>query len=217
MKVGVLGSGDVAKTLSNAFAASGHTVRLGTRSPSRPELVAWSGEHGGKVALGSFRDVAAFGELLVLATKGTAVPEVVALAGPTNFAGKVLIDVTNPLVMSERAPPSLAVGPAGSAGEHLQGLLPHAKVVKAFNIVGNSLMFHPKLPGGPPDMFIAGNDAAAKRTVAQILGEFGWPAPVDIGGIEGARELEALCILWVKSAMAVQNFQVAFKLLRAPP
>jgi len=215
MKVGILGSGDVAKALAHGFRASGHSVQLGTRTPSQPALVAWANQEGGPVALGTFAEAAAFGEIVVLATLGNATAEVVALAGPAHLDGKVVIDVTNPLVMAENSPPTLSVGHTSSSGERLQALVPRAHVVKAFNIVGNTLMFQPKLPGGPPDMFIAGNDAGAKRTVGRILKEFGWPEPIDLGGIEGSRELESLCILWVKSAFALRNFQIAFKLLRA--
>jgi predicted dinucleotide-binding enzyme len=216
MKVGILGSGDVAKSLAAGFVGAGHSVKLGTRTPSNAALATWAKGHGASASVGTFAETAAaFGELLVMATRGTIVTDVVKSAGAAHFDGKVLIDVTNPLVMAENSPPTLSVGHTSSAGEQLQAMLPKAKVVKAFNIVGNSLFVHPKLPGGPPDMFIAGNDAGAKETVGKVLKEFGWPAPIDIGGIVGARELESLCILWVKSAFAVKDFQVAFRLLRA--
>jgi predicted dinucleotide-binding enzyme len=215
MKIGILGSGDVAKSLAKGFLATGHPVLLGTRTPSKPELVAWAKEQKGALTLGTLAEAASSGEVLLLAVQGSASAEAVRSAGTHHFDGKVLIDVTNPLVMLENRMPTLSVGHTSSAGEQLQALLPKARVVKAFNIVGNSLMFRPEFPDGPPDMFIAGNDAAAKQTVGTILKEFGWPAPIDIGGIEGARELESLCILWVKSAFALQNFQVAFRLVRA--
>jgi 8-hydroxy-5-deazaflavin:NADPH oxidoreductase len=214
MKVGILGSGDVAKSLAKGFVAIGDTVKLGTRTPSNPVLLGWASEQGGKISVGTFAEAAAFGEIGVLATLGSAGAEAVKAAGPAHFDGKVLIDVTNPLVMQENAPPRLYVGTTSSAGEQLQAQLPKAKVVKAFNIVGNPLFFRPSLPGGPPDMFIAGNDAGAKATVAKVLQAFGWPAPIDIGGIDGARELESLCLLWVKAGLSLQNFQIAFRLLR---
>lgn len=214
MKVGVLGSGEVGRALSHGFLATGHSVRLGTRSPKDSELVEWSKTETGPLTLGTFSEAADFGELLVLAVRGAAVGPVLELAGSRHFDGKVVIDVTNPLVMDERGPPTLSVGHTSSAGEQLQARLPKARVVKAFNIVGNPSMFRPDLPGGPPDMILCGNDAEAKATVAGIVGEFGWPPPIDIGGIEGSRELESLCVLWVKCAMSLQNFQIAFRLLR---
>jgi predicted dinucleotide-binding enzyme len=214
MKVGILGRGDVAKALANGFVQTGHSVRIGTRATGDAELLAWAKGIGPKLSIGSFTEAARFGEIAVLATRGSAVAEVVRSAGGSHFDGKVLIDVTNPLVMHEDGPPTLAVGWSSSAGEQLQAMLPKARVVKAFNIVGNPTMFRPKLAGGPPDMVICGNDAAAKSTVGGILAEFGWPAPIDIGGIEGSREMESLCILWVKAAFALNNFQIAFKVLR---
>ncbi|MCI4319365.1 MAG: NAD(P)-binding domain-containing protein [Thermoplasmata archaeon] len=213
MKVGILGSGDVARSLAKGFVGRGDNVRLGTRDPSSASLVSWAKEIGPNVSLGSLADAAEFGELAVVATRGSAVPEVLRLAGPKNLVGKVVIDVTNPLVFRENAPPSLSVGHDDSAGEQVQRALPGAHVVKAFNTVGNSLFVHPKLPGGPPDMFICGNDAQAKATVTKVLKDFGWPT-VDIGGIEGSRLLEPMCILWVLSAMSLGSWEIAFKILR---
>jgi hypothetical protein len=135
------------------------------------------------------------------------------MAGPGNFAGKVVIDAINPLEFVPNAPPRLAIGHTDSAGERVQRWLPSAKVVKAFNIVGNVHMFKPQFPGGPPDMFICGNDDAAKQTVTEILKDFGWPA-IDIGGIEGSRLLEPLCILWVGYGIRSGSWNHAFKLLR---
>ncbi len=214
MRVGILGSGEVARSLGNGFATLGHEVKLGTRHPEDPKLAAWLRAHPGKRTVGSFAEAAEFGEILVVAVRGVAVADAVAAAGPARFDGKVVIDVTNPLVMRETGPPTLAVGPAGSAGEALQALLPHGRVVKAFNIVGNPSFFRPAFPGGPPDMFLCGNDPAAKRVVTGLLHDFGWSSVIDIGGIDGSRELEALCVLWVKAGLAIGNFQIAFKLLR---
>ncbi|MDQ6831022.1 MAG: hypothetical protein M3081_19335 [Gemmatimonadota bacterium] len=125
-----------------------------------------------------------------------------------------MIDATNPLVYAEGKPPSLALGHTDSGGEQVQRWLPNARVVKAFNIVGNAHMVNPSFPGGPPDMFIAGNDASAKQTVTKILEDFGWPGSIDTGGIEGARLLEPLCILWVNYGLSHGTWNHAFKLLR---
>jgi predicted dinucleotide-binding enzyme len=124
-----------------------------------------------------------------------------------------VIDVTNPLIFHENAPPTLALGFNDSAGEQVQRWLPKSKVVKAFNIVGNAHMFKPSFPGGPPDMFIAGNDAQAKATVTKILEEFGWPV-TDLGGLEGARLMEPMCVLRVTYAMRKGTWDIAFKMLR---
>jgi predicted dinucleotide-binding enzyme len=134
------------------------------------------------------------------------------MAGPASMAGKVVIDVTNPLDHSTM-PPRLAIGHTDSAGETVQRMLPDAKVVKAFNIVGNPHMFRPDFPGGRPTMFIAGNDDGAKKMVTDILTAFGWES-IDIGGIEGSRLLEPLAMLWITYYFRTNTGNHAFKLLR---
>jgi predicted dinucleotide-binding enzyme len=212
MKIGVLGTGDVGKALGNGFLATGHEVMMGSRSATNESALAWAKGAGAKASVGTFADAAKFGELVVFATKGAANDAVVAAAGPENFAGKVVIDATNPLD-SSAGHPDLAIKGDDSGGEALQRALPDAKVVKAFNIVNYGLMFRPELPGGPPDMFIAGDDMAAKETVRGILDDFGWPV-IDLGGIRSARWLEAMCMAWVMAGMATQNWRQAFKMLR---
>ncbi|MGA8603934.1 MAG: NAD(P)-binding domain-containing protein [Thermoplasmata archaeon] len=214
MKVGILGSGDVAKALGTAFVTLGHEVKLGSRTAGNPKAVEWAKGTKGKGSAGTFADSAGFGEVLVLATLGVATADAIRLAGVSHFDGKVVIDATNPLAFSAQGAPSLAIGLTTSAGEENQKAVPKARVVKAFNIVGNPHMFRPTFPNGPPDMYICGNDAAAKKQVEKLLHDFGWPSVIDIGGIEGSRELESLCVLWVKSAVSLGNFNVAFKLLR---
>lgn len=212
MKIGVLGTGDVGRALGNGFIATGHDVKMGSRSADNEVALEWAREAGGKASVGTFADAAEFGELIVFATKGAANPDVVAAAGAGKFAGKVVIDATNPLDFST-GEPDLAIKGDDSGGEALQRSLPGAKVVKAFNIVNYALMYQPDLPGGPPDMFIAGDDAAAKETVTKILADFGWPA-IDIGGIRSSRWLEAMMMAWVMAGMATQNWRQAFKLLQ---
>jgi predicted dinucleotide-binding enzyme len=213
MRIGILGSGDVAKSLAKGFLGRGDRVQLGTRDPSNAELQAWAASAGPNASVGTLAETAKFAELALLAVHGVAGPEALRLADPRNLAGKVVIDVTNPLVFSDSAPPGLSVGHTDSAGEQVQRTLPASHVVKAFNIVGNPQMVHPTFPGGPPDMFICGNDAGAKATVTKILEEFGWPT-IDIGGIDGSRMLESLCLLWVRSGLQLGNWNIAFKLLR---
>jgi predicted dinucleotide-binding enzyme len=213
MKVGVLGSGDVGRVLGAGFASLGHDVKLGTRDPQSEKAKAWLAALGERGSVGNDEEAVRSGELIVLATLWSGTEHAIQLAKPENFAGKVVIDATNPLVFEPGKPPGLALGHTDSAGEQVQRWLPDAHVVKAFNIVGNPLMVHPQLPGGPPTMFICGNNADAKKKVTEILTAFGWETS-DIGGIEGARELEPMCILWVKYGFATGGWNHAFKMLK---
>ena len=209
INVGILGSGDVGKALARGFAATGHQVRIGSRSPEK--LRDFVAETKG-VSSGTFAETAAFGDLIALATLGTATEEAINLAGAKNFEGKVVIDATNPLDFSGGMPPKLFVGHTDSLGERVQRWLPGAKVVKAFNTVGNAFFVHPDFPNGPPDMFIAGNDAGAKKIVAQICQHWGWGV-ADIGGIDGSRYLEAMCMVWVLHGAISGSWSNAFKML----
>lgn len=213
MRIGVLGTGDVGKALGRGFITLGHDVTIGSRSATNEKAVAWSKAMGPKASVGTFADAAAFGDVVVLATLGLANETALRSAGPEKFRGKVVIDTTNPLDFSGGMPPKLAVTGNDSAGERVQRLLPDAHVVKAFNTVGNSLMFRPDLPGGPPDMFVCGNREDAKKTVADILKDFGWGV-VDVGGIESSRYLEAMCLVWVLHGARTNTWNHAFKLLR---
>jgi predicted dinucleotide-binding enzyme len=213
MKIAVLGTGDVGKALGKGFLALGHDVKMGARSAGNEKAAAWAKEMGGRASEGSFADAAAFGELIVLATLGNANREVLAAAGAENLRGKIIIDTTNPLDFSKGFPPSLSVAGNDSGGEQVQRAAPESKVVKAWNTVGNASMFKPSYPGGPPDMFIAGDDAAAKQKVTEILADFGWET-IDLGGIASARHLEAMCMVWVLAAAKTGDWNRAFKLLR---
>lgn len=212
MKVGILGSGQVGQALGRGFVAHGHEVMIGSREPEK--LSGWADEVGEGAFTGSFDHAAAFGEAAVLACLGSAAEDVIDLAGPENLSGKVLIDATNPLRFRDDGPPELFVGLDDSLGERVQRRLPEARVVKAFNIVGNTLMVDPDLPGGPPTMLIGGDDAAAKLEVTKILEDFGWEVS-DLGGIEASRVLEPICIAWVLHGARVGSWDHAFKLLHA--
>jgi hypothetical protein len=209
MKIGILGSGSVGQALGNGFVQAGHEVRIGTREPEK--LADWAAKTGGKGSAVTNAEAAEWGEIVVLATRFTAAEAAIRLAGLEDLMGKVVIDVTNPLDFSTGAP-VLSVGHTDSAGEQIQRLLPAARVVKAFNIVGAPHMFRPQFSGGPPDMFYCGDDDAAKATVRGILEAFGWRA-IDVGGIEGARLLEPLAMLWIEHGRRTNTWNHAFKLL----
>lgn len=212
MRIGILGTGDVGRALGTGFATLGHDVMIGSRDAANPKLRDWLGKAGAHTSGGTFEQAAKFAELAVLATAWSGTENALRLAGADKLAGKVVIDATNPLDFST-LPPTLAVGHSDSGGEQVQRWLPAARVVKAFNIVGNAHMFRPEFPGGPPDMVICGNDEAAKRAVSTVLNEFGWGV-IDLGGIEGSRYLEPLAMVWIVHGFAAKSWNHAFKLLR---
>ena len=212
MKVGVIGSGLVGQVLADGFLKHGHEVRRGAREPAK--LATWRGGAGPMASTGTFAEAAGFGELVVLAVKGGAALSAVEACGAA-LDGKVVIDPTNPIA---DAPPvngvlSYSTGPNESLRERLQQRAPKARFVKAFSCVGNALMVNPKLPGGPPTMFICGNDAEAKRVVGGVLEQFGW-AREDLGAAEAARAIEPLCILWCVPGFLRNDWAHAFKVLR---
>lgn len=213
MKAGIIGSGMVGQTLAKAFKNEGYDVMLGTRDTSKAEVVKFSNETG--IGTGTFDETAKYGDIIVLATKGTATLEAVRIAGINNLDGKVVIDATNPIA---GVPPTNGVLHFtttfdNSLMEDLQKAAPGAKFVKAFNSVGSTLMYKPQLTGGKPSMFICGNDDAAKQTVSGILSAFGWETE-DMGKAEAARAIEPLCILWCISGFLNNDWMHAYKVLR---
>ena len=212
MHIGILGSGGVAQALGTGFLKLGHDVKLGSREPAK--LKPWVAQAGKQASAGSLEETARFADIAVLATLWSGTESALKLAGaPASLAGKLVMDVTNPLIYETGKMPRLALGHTDSGGEQVQRWLPQSKVVKAFNTVGHAHMVDPKFAGGPPDMFICGDDASAKQVVAGFCKSFGWGV-VDAGGIEGARLLEPLCILWVEYGMRNQSWDHAFRLLR---
>jgi 8-hydroxy-5-deazaflavin:NADPH oxidoreductase len=212
MKIGVLGSGIVAQTLAGGFLDHGHAVTVGTREPAK--LAEWAGKHpAARVA--SMGDAARFGEIVVLAVKGSAAAEALRAAGRENLARKPVIDATNPIA---DVPPVNGVlrfftSLEDSLLERLQREFADARFVKAFSCVGSAFMVNPGFAGGKPTMFICGNDEASKRTVAAICAEFGWDV-ADMGAAEAARAIEPLCMLWCIPGLLRGEWAHAFKLLR---
>ena len=222
MQVGIIGSGDVARSLGRAFITLGHSVMLGSRTPEGEKLQAWQQKMTAQIAAstspatqalsGSFEQAARFGQLCVVAVRGAALESALALAGPEHFAGKVVIDATNPLKMGPDKQLALSVGFSDSMGEMTQRLLPAAKVVKAFNCVNNAHMFKPDFPGGQPEMFICGNDAEAKASVTALLQQFGWTA-LDAGGIDAARYIEPFGVLGIRQAFKTGQWNYVLRVI----
>ena len=214
MRIGILGTGVVGHALGTGFISRGHDVMMGGRDSANAKAKEWAVRSGGRARTGTFADAAAFGEAVALATLWEGTQHALTLAGADALAGKLVMDATNPLVFTTGAPPALALGHNDSGGEQVQRWLPKSRVVKVFNIVGHTEMIDPSFEHGPPDMFYCGNDAAAKVQVAEFLEAFGWPSAIDIGGIEGARLLEPMCILWVVYGFKTNGWHHAFKMLR---
>jgi predicted dinucleotide-binding enzyme len=211
MKIGIIGSGAVAQTLAAGFLRHGHEVVLGTREAAR--LADFAAKHPSARVAG-VREAAAFGELAVLAVKGSAALQAARAAGD-GLDGKPVLDTCNPIA---DAPPTDGVlayftGPNESLMEQLQRELPKARFVKAFNSVGAARMIDPDFAAGRPTMFIAGDDAAAKAATARLLAEVGWEA-ADMGTAVAARAIEPLAMLWCIPGFREGSWTHAFKLLR---
>lgn len=211
MRIGILGSGVVAQTLAAGFHTHGHTVTVGSRTPSK--LDEWAAKNAG-IRTADFAGAAESGELIVLAVKGNVALDALRLAGAGHLAGKTVIDACNPI---EDAPPDHGVlrfftGPNESLMEQLQREFSQANFVKAYNSVGAARMVDPKFGAGKPTMFICGNNEDAKKAVAKINDDFGWET-ADMGTAEAARAIEPLCMLWCIPGFQRNQWTHAFKLL----
>ncbi len=212
-KVAVIGSGVVGQVLADGFLKHGYEVMRGTREPGK--LAEWKKGAGAKASVGTFAEAARFGEIVVLAVKGTAAESALDLAGVANLAGKTVIDATNPIADE---PPVNGVlrfftGIDDSLLERLQRRAPAARLVKAFSCVGHVHMIDPAFHGVRPTMFICGNDRRAKDDVREVLDRFGWETE-DMGAVEAARAIEPLCMLWCIPGLTQNRWTHAFKLLR---
>lgn len=199
MRIAVLGTGVVGRTIGSKLVELGHEVRMGSRRAGNEAAVAWvqeAGEHAGE---GSFGDAAGFGEIVFNCTAGGSSLDALAAAGEANLTGKVLIDVANALDFSAGMPPTLSICNDDSLGERIQATFPEARVVKALNTVNSAVMIEPGRVGGDHVVFVCGEDAGAKEEVEELLGGFGWPAEriVDLGGIAAARGTEMYLPLWL--------------------
>ena len=211
MKIGIIGSGDVAQTLASGFLANGHEVRLGTRNAEK--LAEWKETAGAKASVGSFAGAAEFGEVILICTSGAGALSAIEMAGTENFKGKTVIDVTNALDFSEGVPPKFTATVGNSLGEQIQKALPEANVVKAFNTINRTTMIDPHFGDETATMFIAGNDENAKSETIKLAKDFGWDVE-DAGGIEQAFYLEAFAMLWINYAFKNNSWTHAFKFLK---
>ncbi len=214
MRVGVVGSGQVGRVLADGLLQhDDYEVMWASRDPAKLEQ--WRAAAGEHASVGTFEEAARWAHLVILCVKGTAAEDVVRMCGPENLVEKTVIDATNPIADD---PPDGAVLKFfttldESLMERLQRVAPDANFVKCFSSVGNSLMVHPDLPGGPPTMFMCGDDAWAKEETQEILRDFGWEWE-DLGGAAAARAIEPLCILWCIPGFLHGDWARAYKVLR---
>jgi predicted dinucleotide-binding enzyme len=212
MRFGVLGTGMVGQTVGGKLAELGHEVKMGSREAGNEKAIEWAAGAGDGASEGSFADAAEFGEVVVNATAGTGSLEALEAAGAENLSGKVLIDIANSLDFSQGMPPSLSVCNTDSLGEQIQRAFPQARVVKALNTVNAGVMVEPDELGESTNVFVCGNDQAAKASVIEILETFGWLSGdvVDLGDITAARGTEMYLSLWVRmmSALDTARFNI---------
>lgn len=209
MKIGVFGTGMVGSTIASKLVALGHDVKMGSRDANNEKAAAWAKQSGG--SHGTFADAAKHGEVVFNCTNGRGAPEAMAAAGADNLGGKVVVDVSNPLDFSNGMPPSLFVGNTDSLGELLQRNFPDARIVKTLNTINANVMVDPaRVAGGDHDVFVSGNDAAAKAQVTELLQSFGWKRITDLGDITTARGTEAYLALWIRlyGAVGTADFNV---------
>jgi predicted dinucleotide-binding enzyme len=218
MNIGILGSGPVGLTLGKGLMQTGHYITIGTRNPARESLQQWARKEGKQASIGTFRQAAEFGELLLICTSWQGTKKAIEAAGIWNFKAKTVVDVTNPLDgkgPDEYGRLTFIIGHNNSAGEQIQAWLPpDASVVKALSCVGHERMLLPKFKEGYPTMFIAGNNPEAKKQVIDLLHQIGWNDIADMGRIEMSRSIEPLSILWAAYGFMNDSTKHAFKLLR---
>lgn len=215
MKIGMLGTGIVGNTLGSKLVALGHDVKMGSRIANNEKATKWVNQAGANASEGTFADAAAFGEIIFVCTKGDGTMDAVRAAGEENLNGKILVDVSNSLDFSKGMPPHLipALSNTNSLGEEIQRTFPGVKVVKALNTMNCMVMVNPALLSGSHDLFMCGNDEAAKAKVTDILKSFGWVSIIDLGDITGARGMEMLLPIWVRLMMQYKSPNFNFKIV----
>ncbi|MFB7469793.1 NADPH-dependent F420 reductase [Kitasatospora sp. NPDC056184] len=218
MRYGIIGTGGVARTIADRLVGLGQEVTLGSRSKGNEAAAAWAEQAGPHGHHGTFAEAAEFGEVVLNATPGTVAVEALRAAGAGHLAGKLLIDLSNPLVFSPEGELTLDPVNTDSVGERIQREFPEALVVKTLNTLTAPLMVDPSRLEGEHNLFVAGNDADAKARTVALLGTFGWPAEwvVDLGDITGARAMEMMMPFWIRlmGAFGTTEFNYAFKRAR---
>jgi predicted dinucleotide-binding enzyme len=215
MKLGVLGTGIVGTTIGTKLVQLGHEVMMGSRTKNNEKAAAWVKANGPKAFQGTFADAAQFGEMLFNCTSGMASVDALKLAGATNLKGKILLDIANPLDFSKGMPPTLSVCNTDSLGEQIQRAFLDVKVVKTLNTMNCKIMVNPSQVPGEHDVFVSGNDRAAKARVTEILkGWFGWKSAIDLGDITTARGTEQLVALWLRLMGTLGTANFNFKIVK---
>lgn len=216
MRIGVLGTGQVGRTLATRLAELGHDVKMGSRDPANPRAVEWAETAGARGSTGAFADAAEFGEVVVNATAGAASLRVLESAGADHLGDKVLLDVSNPLAGVSGGSLQLSVVNSDSLAEQIQREFPATRVVKALNTVNAAVMVNPGRLPGPHTIFMAGDDSGAKDVVRGLLGELGWPDAeiIDLGGLAGARGMEMYLPLWLATMQAIGTAEFNIHVVR---
>ncbi|HEX7145767.1 MAG TPA: NAD(P)-binding domain-containing protein, partial [Gaiellaceae bacterium] len=211
-----LGTGMVGKTIATKLVSLGHEVTMGSRSAGNEEASGWASEAGDRARHGTFADAAGAGDIVVNCTAGARSLDALRAAGEPNLAGKVLIDVANPLDFSHGMPPTLSVANTDSLGEQIQRAFPDAKVVKALNTMRCDVMVDPGRVPGEHDVFVCGDHEQAKREVRELLRSFGWAddSVIDLGAISSARGTEGYLLLWLRLWEALGTADLNIKVVR---
>jgi 8-hydroxy-5-deazaflavin:NADPH oxidoreductase len=216
MKIGIFGTGEVGRTLGTKLVSLGHPVKMGSRTSTNADAAAWVKAAGTGASHGTFAEAAHYGELLFNCTQGASSLAALRLAKSADLSGKVLVDVANSLDFSKGMPPSLVIVNTDSLAEQIQKEFPEARVVKTLNTVAAPIMVDPmKLHDGEHSIFLCGDDAAAKRTVRELLEKgFGWKEIIDLGDLSMARGTEAYLLLWTRLFMAIQSPMFNVRIVR---
>jgi predicted dinucleotide-binding enzyme len=216
MKIAILGTGVVGNTIGAKLTSLGHEVKMGSRTANNEKALAWVKNAGLKASAGTFADAASFGEIIFNCTSGGASIEALKMAGEKNLDGKILIDVGNPLDFSKGMPPLLIphLANTNSLGEEIQKTFPNLKVVKTLNTMSCQIMVDASKVPGEHDVFICGNDVAAKEKVKEILNSFGWKSPIDLGDITMSRGVEMMLPIWVRLYGVMKSSMFNFKIAK---